>query len=273
GADRASSAPPPPLGRWIPIYGRGARSAGTSGSGRRRTPIGDRSGFAQVRRSRLSGWRDQERDRIGCGDRPGGDQGNREPPLAHYPHLTILLPEALWSTARANAVRARNAEQRHSRALEEGGATAALQDCELAEVRRDAAAKHVEIVAALQQRDDASVGVLPRDLPDEGRDPGVVGFEQAQKRHPVVAMRVEAGGDEEHLRLEPLQRREPLLLDGFAELAAPRACGERHVHHPLRAALDSTAGIEGVLERRDHQDPTVLVEHLFGAVAVVHVEI
>src|SRR5439155_12567776 len=184
---------PAPLGRWIPIYGRGARSAGTSGSGRRRIRIGDRSGFAQVRRSRLSGWRDQERDRIGCGDRPGGDQGNREPPLAHYPHLTILLPEALWSTARANAVRARNAEQRHSRALEEGGATAALQDCELAEVRRDAAAKHVEIVAALQQRDDASVGVLPRDLPDEGRDPGVVGFEQAQKRHPVVAMRVEAG--------------------------------------------------------------------------------
>src|SRR6266478_1092636 len=125
--DNYFRAPGPPFGRRISVHGSGASSAGTGGSGRRRVLIGDFSGFVPVRRFRLFGWRDQERDGIGRRDRPGGDQGNREPPLAHFPHSTILLPEALWSIARASALRSRDRRERGFRALEQGGATAALR--------------------------------------------------------------------------------------------------------------------------------------------------
>jgi len=69
-------------------------------------------------------------------------------------------------------IRVRSSRWRHS------GAT---KDTRLAEVRRDASPSTSDR-SRPPEASDASVGVLRGDLPDEGRDPGVVRFEQAQKR-------------------------------------------------------------------------------------------
>src|SRR5205085_10221847 len=68
-----------------------------------------------------------------------------------------------------------------------------------AQVRGDAARQRAQVVATLQARDDAAVRVLVGNGPDPFGDPGVVVLDQAELAELVVAVRVEAGRDEDHL--------------------------------------------------------------------------
>src|SRR5213593_846450 len=144
-----------------------------------------------------------------------------------YPHsrsFCIFVPSlrGSWSTERANAgwaLDGRRAMCAGGTRWRHGGATQSSQYSlrssrkaappvrqrladQLLQMHRDAPAEHVEIVPAFQQRDDPPAGASRGDPPEMGGDPGVVRLDEAQERHTIVAMRVEAGRDEQHLRLE-----------------------------------------------------------------------
>lgn len=54
-------------------------------------------------------------------------------------------------------------------------------------------------------------------------DPRIVGLEQTKRTHVVLVMGIEAGGNEDRLRFEFLERRQPLRLDDFAEPLSARS--------------------------------------------------
>ena len=136
-----------------------------------------------------------------------------------------------------------------------------------------AAAQCVQFVAAFEQGDDTAAGMPDSKRLHLLRDPDVVRIHQLQHRHIVVTVRVESRGDKHHLGLEPLERRQPVGNDGFPELPAAAAGGKGNVHHALRAACGAAVWIERMLERRHHQHALVVAEDVFGAVAVMDVEI
>ena len=79
-------------------------------------------------------------------------------------------------------------------------------------------------------------GMALGDFLDAVRDPFVVGLDQAELAEVVVAVRVEAGRHEDHLRPERLQPRHPHHLDGVAHVHAARVRRDGHVHHVRAAA-------------------------------------
>jgi hypothetical protein len=104
-------------------------------------------------------------------------------------------------------------------------------------------------------------------------DPRVVGLDQAHLPEVVVAVRVEARRDEDHLRLEGLEPRHPLPVDQLAHRRSLGVGRHRHVDH-VRARRHATGvRIERVLEVADHQHALVAGDDVLGAVAVVHVEV
>jgi hypothetical protein len=83
-------------------------------------------------------------------------------------------------------------------------------------------AQSTEVVSAFEQRHDAAFSVMIGYLLDAFGDPAVVSFDQAQRRHIVVAMRVEAGGNENRLRLKRRESGKPMLLNDLTESRAVR---------------------------------------------------
>ena len=137
----------------------------------------------------------------------------------------------------------------------------------------DAARQRGHHVAAFEHGDDALVAHFGGQLLEVIGTPGVVFFDQLEAAHVVFVMAIEAGGDEDHLRLEFLEARRPYLEDGIAELLAAAAGGQRHVAHVGSRLVGTAIRVERVLEDAAHQDPIVTGEAILGAVAVVHVEI
>src|SRR5690606_22731269 len=74
-----------------------------------------------------------------------------------------------------------------------------------AQVQLDAARQRGQLVAALQRRDDAPFALLVGETRDLPAHPRVVFVAPAEMAHVVLAMRVESGRDEDHLRGELAQ--------------------------------------------------------------------
>jgi len=97
--------------------------------------------------------------------------------------------------------------------------------------------------------------------------------------HRIAGGRVEAGADDDELRPVLLERRQDDPLERSAIQAVAAAGGERHVDGVslaiALAALRGVAGprIERELVGRHVEDVGVGVEHLLGAVAVMHVPV
>ncbi len=78
--------------------------------------------------------------------------------------------------------------------------------------------ERVEIVAALERRDDAPVA-MPRGAGGQPLgDPGEIGIRQQQLGERVGAMRVEAGGDQDEIGPKILERGQDDLVESAAEL-------------------------------------------------------
>ena len=92
-------------------------------------------------------------------------------------------------------------------------------------MRGDAARQRAEVVAALEARDDAAAGVLVGQRDDLLGDPGVVGLDQAELAELVLAMGVEAGRDEDHLRPERRRAARSQFSSISARTAGPRVYG------------------------------------------------
>ena len=74
----------------------------------------------------------------------------------------------------------------------------------------------------------------------------------------VVAVRIETGADEDHLRLELLQPRHPAGLDQLAHVHALGVGRHRQVEHVRRRMVGAAVRIERVLEDADHQHARVV---------------
>src|SRR5689334_14630332 len=109
---------------------------------------------------------------------------------------------------------------------------------------RDASAKGIEVVATFQAGDDASGRVTPGDLVDLTGDPEVVFLGERERSHIVLAMRIEASGDENRLGTKGFQCREPVGADSLAKRGAVAVGRQRNVHHALRASVDSAVRVE-----------------------------
>ncbi len=136
-----------------------------------------------------------------------------------------------------------------------------------------AAAEGAKVVAAFQAGHDAAFALRLGKVHQLAGDPGVVGFHQAHLTHIVFAVGVEAGADEQHLRRESPQSGEPLLGDNVAYPVALGVGRDGDVDHIRLLAFRTAVGVEGVLEEAHHQHPFIAAENVFGAVAVVHIEI
>jgi hypothetical protein len=73
--------------------------------------------------------------------------------------------------------------------------------------------------------------------------------------------------------LELAQTRHPEIAHHVPELLAVGTPAERHVEHVGAGLLGPAVGVERMLEGADHQHARVALEAVFGAIAVVHVEI
>src|SRR5665213_1913610 len=89
-------------------------------------------------------------------------------------------------------------------------------------------------------------------------------------------MSIETGGDENHLGFERLKCGQPLLNDSLFGGGAAAAERQRYVDHIARGTVRAAVGIERMLEKTRHKDtilPLQRAEHIFGAVAMVDVEV
>src|SRR4030081_166116 len=62
--------------------------------------------------------------------------------------------------------------------------------------------KSFEVVAALEHRDDPATAIAVGAIHELGRDPGEIGLDQVEVRQRIARMGVEAGRDQQTVRLE-----------------------------------------------------------------------
>ena len=137
------------------------------------------------------------------------------------------------------------------------------------ERRVDEPRQRLEVVAALEDGCDA-VGQSPaaaRELAE-----AVLCDVHVRKR--VSHVCVEAGRDEDELRLEPLNGGLDYLRERLEVLLVPGAGPQRDVDRRLRLVVRTAAArVERPLVERDEEDAVVVAEDRVGAVAVVDVEV
>src|ERR1700687_5272962 len=89
--------------------------------------------------------------------------------------------------------------------------------------------RRVQVIAPLERGNNAAL-TAPLRLRTQGfRGPGKVAFVQAQLCQGIGAMGIEAGRDDDKLRLKSRQRRQDYKLESAAEVASPCARGKRHI--------------------------------------------
>ena len=130
-----------------------------------------------------------------------------------------------------------------------------------------------QVVAALEHRHDASFTQLIGQIGELAGDPGVIGVDPAELADVVIAMRIEACRNEQHLGFEVTQRRQPGIGHRIAQ-RLPTGVGRKwHIEHVLAECLLAAVGIQLRLKGRDHQDSLVTGQDVLTAIAVMNIEI
>src|SRR6185437_7182908 len=109
-------------------------------------------------------------------------------------------------------------------------------------MRGGARAERGKIVAALERRDEAPGAVARRAFGEALRRPGEIRLVELELRQRISAMRVEAGGDEEDIRAEGVERRQDDVAEGGAKLRGAGARPQRRVDDVADAALRGREG-------------------------------
>ncbi|OQC04330.1 MAG: hypothetical protein BWX79_02517 [Alphaproteobacteria bacterium ADurb.Bin100] len=135
------------------------------------------------------------------------------------------------------------------------------------------ACQGAQVVAALEAAHDPPAGMAPGHVHDARRDPDKILLHQAHLAEVIAAVGVEAGTDEDHLRRMGLKPVNPHHLDDLAHIHAPGMGRDRHVHQIRSIRAGTPDRIEGMLVETGHQDALVPGDDVFGAVAVVDVEV
>ncbi len=140
-------------------------------------------------------------------------------------------------------------------------------------MRSSAAAERTQVVAAFEGADDSPSRMLIGYFHQPLGDVGVIGFNQSHLAESVLAVRVEAGRDENHLRLEFVEPRQPHFVDHLPCYTALRSRWKRHVHHVFRKVAGAAVRIKRMLEKAGHQHLLVVRKNLLGSIAMMHIEI
>ena len=140
-------------------------------------------------------------------------------------------------------------------------------------MRGGAACQRREVVAALERRNDAPIGMPIRNIHNLPRYPGIVVFHQPQRRHIVIAMGITARGYENHPGRKTVQGRQPEVLDCVSEFRGAAVCCQWNIDHQFGSAFSTSIGIKRMLEGGYHHYPIIAREDILRPVAMVHVEI
>jgi hypothetical protein len=143
-------------------------------------------------------------------------------------------------------------------------------------MRRDGAREPFEVIAALEQRDDAAAAAFARNLHQPARRPGEIGLDEIEAPERIEAVRVEARRNDEEVGAERLDARQDRGLERLAKGFAAVAGAQRRIDDLImRAALASLAraGLERHLMRRGVHGARVVPENVLRAVAVMNIEI
>src|SRR5258708_7198027 len=87
--------------------------------------------------------------------------------------------------------------------------------------RRRGTGEPTQVIATLEQRDDAALRVLDGDAAHELREIGKIGIGEEEIAERIARPRVEPGGDEHEFGTEFLHCGQKLLLKGGEDLRAP----------------------------------------------------
>src|SRR6185437_1993316 len=86
-------------------------------------------------------------------------------------------------------------------------------------------------------------------------------------------MPVKTGGNKQHLWFELREGRQPEFAHRRAEFFAAAAGGQRDIDHALRTSPHAAVWIKWMLESGNHQYAWIIAKNIFGAIAVMDVEI
>ncbi len=142
-----------------------------------------------------------------------------------------------------------------------------------ADMGLDTAPKRFQGITTFQTRDDAPLCVALGDRHELLGDPGVIGLDQRQLAQRIFTVGIEARGDEDHLRREGVERWQPMRLHQGAHGLARSAGPQRQIDAAGVQGSIATEGVQARLEETDHQDAFIPGHDVFGAVAVVYIEI
>src|SRR5579872_1882904 len=143
-------------------------------------------------------------------------------------------------------------------------------------MRGHGAGQAVEVVATLQQRDDAAFAGAAGDVHQAPRRPGEIRFDQIEMAERDEAMGVESRRDDDQVRPETFEARQKRDIEGLAERCAAVAGAQWRVDDliMLAALVDrASAGKERHLMGRAIHRVLVAPENVLRAVAVMDVEI
>src|SRR5580658_2055832 len=100
-----------------------------------------------------------------------------------------------------------------------------LQIGQRLDVRNGASGESREIVATLEHRDDALLRMARSERHQLAGHPHIIGFNQRKAAEQILTVSVKARGNKDQLRLEVLERRQPLAFKHFGGLGAAAAGG------------------------------------------------
>ena len=103
--------------------------------------------------------------------------------------------------------------------------------------------------------------------------PGVILLEKLHAAHVILVVRIEAGRDENHLRLEVVEPRQPDIRNRTTKFLATGPGRQGHIDHVFGGIVGTTVGIERVLENTAHQHLVVALENILGTVTVMNIEV
>ena len=141
---------------------------------------------------------------------------------------------------------------------------------------RDRLLQALQVIAALEHRDDSATGAGVGDIHQLARHPAEIIRLEIERCQGIAVVGVEAGGDDDQFGAELLQLRQDDVLERGTEFDAAVFGRQRRVDDGVvfaALAAGAGAGKQRHLVRRAIHHGRIGPEDILGAVAVMHVEV
>src|SRR5262245_45852107 len=99
------------------------------------------------------------------------------------------------------------------------------------------ARQRIQVIAALQRRYNAAEASAASDIAEPFGGPGIIVFNELKLGQGIVTVGIEAGGDEDQLRIEAIQCRQQRVREGAAEFCSAGTRRQREIDDMGRTRL------------------------------------